>query len=41
LAIQGHQVSPTVVGALLRKLGYSLQANSKIKEWTYPVSVDS
>ena len=32
LAIQGHLVSPTVVGALLRDLGYSLQANSKIKE---------
>ena len=32
LATQGHRVSATVVGELLHGLGYSLQANSKVKE---------
>ena len=32
LAKKGHQVCPTVVGDLLRGLGYSLQANSKTRE---------
>jgi transposase len=32
LAKKGHNVSPTVVGNLLRNLGYSLQANSKVRE---------
>jgi hypothetical protein len=32
LAMKGHQVCPTVVGNLLRGLGYSLQANSKTRE---------
>jgi Rhodopirellula transposase DDE domain len=32
LARQGHQVCPTVVGDLLRGIGYSLQANSKTRE---------
>jgi hypothetical protein len=32
LAKMGHNVCPTVVGDLLRGLGYSLQANSKTRE---------
>ena len=32
LAKKGHKVCPTVVGVLLRGLGYSLQANSKTRE---------
>jgi Rhodopirellula transposase DDE domain len=32
LAEKGHKVCPTVVGNLLRDLGYSLQANSKTRE---------
>jgi hypothetical protein len=32
LANQGHKVCPTVVGDLLRSMGYSLQANSKARE---------
>jgi hypothetical protein len=32
LAKKGHNVSPTVVGDLLRGMGYSLQANSKTRE---------
>src|SRR6266403_753817 len=32
LANKGHQVCPTVVGDLLRGMGYSLQANSKTRE---------
>ena len=32
LARKGHAVCPTVVGALLRGMGYSLQANSKTRE---------
>ena len=32
LAEQGHKVSASVVGELLHGLGYSLQANSKVKE---------
>jgi hypothetical protein len=32
LAREGHKVCPTVVGNLLRGLGYSLQANSKTRE---------
>jgi hypothetical protein len=32
LAKKGHNASPTVVGDLLRGMGYSLQANSKTRE---------
>jgi Rhodopirellula transposase DDE domain len=32
LAKKGHKVCPTVVGDLLRGMGYSLQANSKTRE---------
>jgi Rhodopirellula transposase DDE domain len=32
LAQLGHKVCPTVVGNLLRELGYSLQANHKTRE---------
>jgi len=32
LAKKGHKVSPTIVGDLLRGMGYSLQANSKTRE---------
>jgi Rhodopirellula transposase DDE domain len=32
LAKKGHSVCPTVVGDLLRGMGYSLQANSKTRE---------
>jgi len=32
LAKKGHKVCPTVVGDLLRDMGYSLQANSKTRE---------
>jgi hypothetical protein len=32
LARKGHTVSPTIVGDLLRGMGYSLQANSKTRE---------
>src|SRR5215472_8855813 len=32
LATQGHVVSHTVVGELLKQMGYSLQANSKVRE---------
>ena len=32
LAKKGHKVCPTVVGHLLRDMGYSLQANSKTRE---------
>ena len=32
LAKKGHAVCPTVVGALLHDMGYSLQANSKTRE---------
>jgi hypothetical protein len=32
LAKNGHEVCPTVVGNLLRRMGYSLQANSKTRE---------
>src|SRR6266403_4907321 len=32
LAQKGHEVCPTVVGDLLRDMGYSLQANSKTRE---------
>jgi hypothetical protein len=32
LARKGHKVCPTVVADLLRRMGYSLQANSKTRE---------
>ena len=32
LAEKGHKVCPTIVGALLRQAGYSMQANSKTRE---------
>jgi len=41
LAIKGHKVSPTVVGNLLRQMGYSLQANRKTKEGEQHIDRDS
>jgi DDE family transposase len=41
LAIKGHKVSPTVVGNLLRQIGYSLQANRKTKEGEQHIDRDS
>ncbi len=32
LAELGHQVSPPIVGRLLRRLGYSLRVNAKKEE---------
>lgn len=32
LRAQGHQISPASVAPLLRRLGYSLQANAKTRE---------
>ena len=40
LAQRGHTVCPTVVGALLRGLGYSLQANSKTREGNQHIDRD-
>jgi hypothetical protein len=41
LAKKGHNVSPTVVGNLLRNLGYSLQANSKVREGRQHIDRDA
>jgi len=41
LADKGHNVSPTLVGKLLREIGYSLQANRKTKEGTQHIDRDS
>jgi hypothetical protein len=41
LAKQGHQVCPTVVGNLLRGMGYSLQANSKTREGSQHIDRDA
>jgi hypothetical protein len=41
LAKQGHEVCPTVVGDLLRGMGYSLQANSKTREGSKHIDRDA
>jgi Rhodopirellula transposase DDE domain len=41
LAKKGHTVCPTVVGNLLRGLGYSLQANSKTREGDQHIDRDA
>jgi len=41
LAKYGHKVSATVVGELLHGLGYSLQANSKVKEGGWHIDRDA
>jgi hypothetical protein len=41
LAKKGHQVCPTVVGDLLRSMGYSLQANSKTREGSRHIDRDA
>jgi hypothetical protein len=41
LAKQGHTVCPTVVGDLLRGMGYSLQANSKTREGSRHIDRDA
>jgi len=41
LADQGHRVCPTVVGDLLRGMGYSLQANSKTREGSRHIDRDA
>jgi hypothetical protein len=41
LAKQGHEVSPTVVGNLLRAMDYSLQANSKTREGSNHIDRDA
>jgi hypothetical protein len=41
LANQGHKVCPTVVGDLLRGIGYSLQANRKTKEGSQHIDRDA
>ncbi len=41
LASKGHKVSATVVGELLHGLGYSLQANSKVKEGGQHIDCDA
>jgi hypothetical protein len=41
LAKKGHQVCPTVVGDLLRSMGYSLQANSKTREGSKQIDRDA
>jgi hypothetical protein len=40
LAQKGHKVCPTVVGDLLRAMGYSLQANSKTREGVQHIDRD-
>jgi hypothetical protein len=37
----GHKVCPTVVGKLLRDMGYSLQANSKTPEGDQHIDRDA
>jgi Rhodopirellula transposase DDE domain len=41
LAKKGHEVCPTVVGNLLRGMGYSLQANSKTREGVKHIDRDA
>jgi len=41
LAKKGHQVCPTVVGDLLRSLGYRRQANSKTREGSQHIDRDA
>jgi Rhodopirellula transposase DDE domain len=41
LTKKGHQVCPTVVGDLLRSMGYSLQANSKTREGSKHIDRDA
>jgi hypothetical protein len=41
LAKRGHKVCPTVVGDLLRGMGYSLQANSKTREGSTHIDRDA
>jgi hypothetical protein len=41
LTEKGHQVCPTVVGDLLRGMGYSLQANSKTREGAHHIDRDA
>lgn len=41
LAKKGHDVSPTVVGNLLHDLGYSLQANQKVREGKQHIDRDA
>ncbi len=41
LARKGHTVCPTVVGDLLRGMGYSLQANSKTREGSRHIDRDA
>jgi hypothetical protein len=41
LAKQGQEVCPTVVGNLLRDMGYSLQANSKTREGSKHIDRDA
>ncbi len=41
LARTGHRVCPTVVGGLLRGMGYSLQANSKTREGGHHIDRDA
>jgi hypothetical protein len=41
LAKKGHKVCPTVVGNLLRDMGYSLQANSKTREGDQHIDRDA
>jgi transposase len=41
LAMRGHKVCPTVVGNLLRGLGYSLQANHKTREGSSHIDRDA
>ena len=41
LARKGHRVCPTVVGGLLRSMGYSLQANRKTREGGHHIDRDA
>src|SRR5262245_28267126 len=41
LAKKGHKVCPTVVGNLLRGMGYNLQANSKTREGSQHIDRDA
>ena len=41
LAKKGHKVCPTVVGALLHDMGYSLQANRKTREGSQHIDRDA
>ena len=41
LGKKGHKVCPTVVGDLLRRMGYSLQANSKTREGNQHIDRDA